>query len=74
VYGREQRNFRGFEMKKFALALVATTSMFVFGFTGCGRSGENTVIETTGTPTEMAPEQKNQYEEYMKNQQKGPGN
>lgn len=34
-------------MKKFALLFVAAFTFSILGLTGCGRSGENTVIQPT---------------------------
>ncbi len=62
-------------MKKFALAFCAVLSLSVLGLTGCGGGGgENTVVDSTDTVSEMAPEEQASYEEYMKNQQQRPGN
>lgn len=63
-------------MKKFTLAFVAALSLSVFGLTGCGGSGENTVIENT-TSSELPPDQQAQYEEQMRSGQgnsQAPGN
>ena len=56
-------------MKKFATAFVAALSLSVFGLTGCGGSGENTVIEADASVAEqnqMSADQQAQYEEQMK--------
>ena len=60
-------------MKKFTVTFVAALSLSVFGLTGCGGSGENTVVESA-EQTEMSPQQQTDYEEYMKKQQQRPGN
>ena len=54
-------------MKKFTLAFVAALSLSAFSLTGCGGSGENTVVESTPAETnQMDADQQAQYEEQMK--------
>ena len=61
-------------MKKFALLFVAAFSFSILGLTGCGRSGENTVVETVAEP-EMSDAEEEAYNKAMEEEMASqPGN
>ncbi len=56
-------------MKMYAFSFSVVLACFASGLTGCGGSGESTIVQPAAAPGgALPPEQQQSYEEAMKNQ------